>query len=925
MPLTAGTRLGQYEIIASVGAGGMGEVYRARDTKLNRDVALKILPDNFSSDPDRRARFEREAQALAALNHPNIAQIYDAGRLPDQEQKTPGVMAIVMELVEGHTLEEMIAASGRGIPLADALPIAQQMAEALEAAHEQGIIHRDLKPANVKVTPEGRVKVLDFGLAKALGPDSASGAEEGPSLATMTSPAMTAMGMIVGTAAYMSPEQARGRPADKRADIWAFGVVLFEMLSGKRMFSGETVSDVLAHVLTKEPVWDDLPNDTPSAIRKLLRRCLTKDRKNRLRDVGEARIGLEEYLDDPADASVLMSSVAVAPADARPGWQRALPTVALVVAACAMTAAVVWVLRPTPAPAGVTRFSVALADDTNPMRTRVNLAVSPDGSQLAFVAFQQIFLRPMREAEVRAVPRLRGAFSNLVFSPDGGSIAYFDDGDDTLKRIETTGGAPVTICQTPTPAGGVTWSGQWLFWAAPGGIRRVQATGGEPELVVPLEPGEMAFRPQLLPDGRTLLFAYSAGGDEGSGDTGRWMTASIVAQRLDTAERTTIVESGTDARYLSTGHIVYAVGGVVFARPFDADALEVRGGAASVIEGVGRPAGDQSGGGAHFAVSDTGTLVYLAGPVEGADGDVLQLAFVDREGKVEPLDVPAGRYATPRLSPDGRSVAFTSVDDQGESIWVYDTVNGGAARRLTFDGNARIPVWSADSQRVTYQSDREGDLGIFWQRADGTDRPERLTRPEGKLSHIPNSWSRDGAFLLFDETDGTKTSLMVLTAADGTIEPFGVSSSRPTTAQFSPDGRWIAYATSEDQLQAVFVQPFPATGARFQVSSSAEDGHHQVWSPDGTEIFFTPGPGPVITGVRVTTSQGFALGRETGLPRPFTNAAPWVQTTYDISRDGRKFLGLVGNAGGGSAPAGQLEIKVVLNWFQELGQRVPVR
>ncbi len=915
-----GTRLGPYEVVGSLGAGGMGEVYRARDTKLGRDVALKILPESFASDPDRLMRFEREAKTLASLNHPNVAAIYGV-------EDSDGVRAIVMELVEGEDLFARIAQGP--IPLAEALPIAGQIAEAVEAAHEQGIVHRDLKPANVKVTPEGRVKVLDFGLAKALEGDPSRPGEQDPSplSLTMTSPAMTAMGMIVGTAAYMSPEQARGRPADKRADIWAFGVVLFEMLSGQRMFAGETVSDVLAHVLTKEPDWDSLPSDTPAAIRKLLGRCLTKDRRNRLRDIGEARIALEEYLDDPADASVLMSSVSVPVAAPGPWWRRVLPTAALVLAASAVTAGIVWILRPAPAPPGVTRFSIAFLEDESPINGRVNLALSPDGTQLAFVTrMGQIYLRPMRESAARAIPGARGTVSNLVFSPDGDSLAYFDDADDTLKRIETSGGAPVTICQSPTPAGGITWSGEWLFWAAPGGIRRVEATGGEPEVVVPLESGQMAFRPQLLPDDRTLLFTYSSSGSEGSGDTGRWMTASIVAQRLDTGERTTIVDSGTDARYLRTGHLVYAVAGVVFARPFDADSLEVRGGAASVIEGVARSVGDQSGGGSHFALSDTGTLVFLAGPVEGVDASVLQLAFFDREGNAEPLDVPPGRYATPRLSPDGRWVAFTSIDDQGDSVWVYDIASGGAARRLTFDGNARLPVWSADSQRVTYQSDREGDLGIFWQRADGTDRPERLTRPDGKLAHVPNSWSSDGAFLLFDESDVGKTTLMTLKAADGTIEPYGgVTSTRPTTAQFSPDGRWVAYATDENQVQAVYVQPFPPTGARVQVSSSTEDGHHQVWSPDGSELFFTPGPGPVLTGVHVTGGPGFAFGREEKLPRPFTNAAPWVPSTYDISRDGRKFLGLTSNAGADPAMAARQEINVVLDWFHELGQRVPAR
>ncbi len=911
MALEPGARLGPYEVVSPLGKGGMGEVYRARDTKLNRDVALKLLPDAFAGDADRLIRFEREAQALAALNHPNIAQIYG---LEDR--------AIVMELVEGQDLSEIL----HGIALEHALSIARQIAEALEAAHDQGIIHRDLKPANVKVAPEGQVKVLDFGLAKALGQDSASGTQDGPSLATMTSPAMTALGMIVGTAAYMSPEQARGRPADKRADIWAFGVVLFEMLTGQRMYAGETVSDVLAHVLTKEPEWDTLPADTPPPIRRLLRRCLTKDRKNRLRDIGEARIAIEEYLADPAGASALVGGIAGPAPAPQSRWRRAGPVAAAAIAGSLLTGGLAWMARPAPSSAVVTRFSVALPEAQVPGRTRRNLALSPDGTLLAFVGSdQQLYLRPMRDSEARPVSGARGSLSNLVFSPDGGSIAYFDDADDTLQRIETTGGAPVRICATTAP-GGLTWSGAHLYWATQGEIRRVAAMDGEPEVLVSLEADQGAFRPQMLPDGRTLLFTLANGTDEG-----RWSRASIVAQRLDTGVRTTLVESGTDAQWLPTGHLVYAIGGVVFARPFDADDLEVRGGAASAIEGVARASGDTSGGGAHFALSANGTLAYLPGPVEGADGSMLQLAFFDRAGVAEPLGVPPGRYATPRLSPDGRWVAFAARDDQGESIWVYDLAGSGAARRLTFGGNARLPVWSADSQRVTYQSDHEGDFGIFWQRADGTDRPERLTRPEGQLAHLPNAWSPDGAYLLFDaQTEGQAAtavaSLMALKASDGAIEAYGgVQSARRTTAQFSPDGRWVAYALNEGQVQAVFVQPFPATGARFQISSSAEDGHHQVWSPDGTEIFFTPGPGARLTGVTVSTAQGFSFGRETKLPRPFTNAAPWSPNTYDISRDGRRFLGLTGDVRTDSAAPVGPEIRVVLNWFEELRQRVPVR
>jgi len=943
-----GVRLGPYEIVGPIGAGGMGEVYRARDTKLNRDVAIKILPDVFAHDAERVARFTREAQTLASLNHPNIAQIY--GVL--EEDQPAHVHALVMELVEGDDLSVLIArhaesgpasssgsspgaslrpGSGQaapGMPLPEALPIAKQIADALEAAHEQGIVHRDLKPANVKVRPDGTVKVLDFGLAKALDPAGTSSAE------VMNSPTLTAratqMGLIIGTAAYMAPEQAKGKAVDRRADIWAFGVVLFEMLSGRRAFEGDDVSEVLAGVLKLDPDWSALPADLPEPARRLLKRCLEKDPKKRLRNVAEGMLQLEDALAMPV-VSAATTSAASAPRTApTPRWRRALPIAAAVIVTAVAVGGVMWLGRPKEPARVVSRFVVPFGEgQERTLRTSQGLAISPDGTTIAYVANAQIYVRAIGDLEARELTRtgavLGSSLREPVFSADGRSIAYVEVANDkaAIKRIEITGGAPVTLSADVPLSSLLEWGGDSIFFSfsssAGGSIMRLAASGGQPEPIIQLEPREAATRPQMLDDGR-LLFAF--GPTVGSVGVD-WSKGRIVVQRPGEKTRTTLVEGGTDPRYLPSGHLIYQLDGVLYARTFDPQRMAV-GGAVSVIEGVHRGSGGHN---AWYAVSDSGTLVYLPGPVNTGGAAELTLAFFDRAGKAEPFPVKAGPYSQPRMSPDGRRIAFGYSDKRDTSIWVYDLAAGGSAQRLTFGGRDLFPVWSSDSQRVIFQSDREGDLGLFWQRADGVGTAERLTQPGKGIEHVPQSASPDGKVLLVDQTADGKTALMTFAFKDKSMTPFGaIVSTHGTGAIFSPDGRRVAYTMGDPggRADVVYVQPFPATGARVQVSTNAEAGHHPVWSSDGKELYYNPGPVSRLVAVTVMASQGFAFGPAPPVAKPFASDSGLVERTYDVARDGKRFLGLL-RAGAVATGSSRPELRVVLNWFDELTSRAPVK
>ena len=918
MSLGPGARLGPYEIVSAIGAGGMGEVYRARDTRLQRDVALKVLPETFAADPDRLARFEREAQLLASLNHPHIAAIYG---LEDR--------ALVLELVEGETLADRIA---RGpIPVDEALPIARQVAEAIEAAHEHGIIHRDLKPSNIKITPDGTVKVLDFGLAKLNEPNVAKSSNVPNAFSmspTITSPMMTGIGVLLGTAAYMAPEQAKGRPADKRSDIWAFACVLFEMLTGRRAFEGEDVTDTIAAIVRGEPAWNALPAGVPDPIKLLLRRGLEKDRSVRLSDVGTVRFLLSDALRLPVGTPALTES--------RPFRRWALAVVATALIVAGLTSAAWWYVRPSPPSPTVTRFPLVLPSGqsfSNPGRQMI--AISPDGTQIVYTANQRLWLRSMSDVEARPIGGVDGSSPpiNPVFSPDSRSIAFYSGGDGMLKKIAVTGGAAVTLCPADNPFG-MSWTRDGiLFGQGLKGIMRVADAGGKPEVIIRVKAGEVAHGPQLLPDGQTVLFtiATGAGGD-------RWDKGLIVVQSLKSGERKTVIDGGSDARFVRTGHIVYALGGVLFAVPFDVRRLEVSGGPVPIVEGVRRAAGavgaqiNAATGTAQFSTAANGSLAFLPGPVLQTTG-LLQLALLDRKGTVEPLKLQPSAYFHPRVSPDGKRIVLGTDDGKDAVVWIYELSGVTAMRRLTFGGKNRFPIWSTDGQRVVFQSDREGDLGIFWQAADGSGTAERLTKADKDTSHIPESWSPKEDAFLFRVTKGTESSLSLFSLKERKATSFGsIRSQGPTDAVFSPDGRWVAYSTqmtSEGVQRVVYVQPFPATGATYQLPVLEAGGtRHPRWSPDGKELFYWVGGNVRMRAVAVTTQPTFAFGNPTPIPNPiyWLDTAGDASRQYDVAADGQRFVGRIVAGSAGSTDAGaptNAEIQVVLNWFEELKARVP--
>jgi serine/threonine-protein kinase len=924
MPLGIGTRLGPYEIVSPIGAGGMGEVYRARDTKLGRDVALKILPESFVHDPDRVARFRREAQVLASLNHPNIAAIYGL-------EEENGSQFLILELVEGATLEQRLKSGP--LPLEEALTVARQIADALEAAHEKGIIHRDLKPANIAFTADGQVKVLDFGLAKALEPVATSSLTNSPTLTL----AATQAGVILGTAAYMSPEQAKGLSADHRSDIFSFGVVLYEMVTGRQPFAGDTAPEVLASVLIRDADLSALPPNLNPRLSDLLKRCFDKTPKKRWQATGDLRAELETIAAAPRRADDATQAALEKP----PLWRRIGPIAVMsIVTTAAVSGAIARLMWPaTPPKPVVTRFVFTLPEGEGFTNTgRQAIAISPDGDQMVYVANTRLYLRKMSELEARPIPGTEAAtgdgVTSPIFSPDGQSLVYFSGqtralvgaGAGNLKRIAVSGGAAVTVCQALNPLG-VSWTGdQIIFGQSAGGIMRVSAQGGKPELLVAVKDGERAHGPQLLPGGEAVLFTLATGTAADA-----WEKATIVVHHLRSGERKTLIEGGSDARYLRTGHLVYALGGVVLAVPFDVTRFAVTGGPVPVLEGVrrmntGTANPGLNSGTAQFSVSSSGTLAYLPGSISPFMQGQFDIAVLDQKGGIERLKLAPGSYEAPRVSPDGKRIAFSTYDGKEGVVSIYDLSGTSVPRRLTVGGNSRFPVWSADGQRVAYQSDREGDLAIWWQRADGTGRAERLTNPDKNASHVPESWSPSRNAFLFRIAANQRVTLWTFSLSDNKAEPFGqVQSISPTNAVFSPDGRWVAYYSYDNGRQALWMQPFPATGAIFQISTDG-DSHHPVWSPDGKELFYVPGPNQFVSR-KITTQPNVAIGNPVSVPVAVLMQinAPTSPRTFDLAPDG-KIIALVAPATADQPSAAVApQIRIVINWFEELKARVPVK
>ena len=915
----AGHRVGAYEIRGFLGAGAMGDVYRAHDLQLRRDVALKILPASFAADADRVARFEREARMLAALNHPQIAAIYGL-------EQTPGTRALVLELAEGETLAERMQ---RGpVPMDEALSLARQIAEALEAAHEKGIIHRDLKPANIKVTSDGTVKVLDFGLAKAF-----VGEGVAIDLAVPTITREGSRGVIVGTPAYMSPEQARGQAVDKRTDIWAFGCVLFEMLTARPAFPGETISDTIAAVLDREPDWLALPAATPTVIRTLLRRCLAKERKDRLPDIAVARMETVEARTAP-EPSITAQPVQVPPVRF---WQRPpvpLATGILAVAVATGFAVWTWTLGAPGPPPRVVRFTVT-PSGTAALVTGGGqppaLAISPDATRLAYRGLDgmQIFVRAFDELEPTALlepTSLKGASSgadSLFFSPDGQWIGFFDGG--TLKKVAVTGGQPVTVAPISGLGTGASWnSDDTIIFATSdptSGLLRAAPTGSEPEVLTTPSRGQAEqdhWWPEVLPGGQAVLFTITSGAAPEN-----WQIALL---DLTSREQRILVRGGHHARYVRSGHLVYGVAGTMRAVAFDLNRLEVIGAPVPVL---GRVA-TSGNGGTQMSISRDGTLVYVPGGLPPAPET---LVWIDRQGREEPLKAPQQNYTYARVSPDGTRVALdVGGGIVGRDIWIWDLARE-TLTRLTFDPQPDThPVWTPDGQRLVFSSMRKGPRNLFWQAADGSGTVERLT--ESPNEQFATAFSPDGKRLLFrEETATTGADVMVLAVDGGQPSPSvpvlgrpGAGSTRTArplvqttfnelNGEISPDGRWVAYDSNESGRNEVYVRPVPDVDTgRWQVSTGG--GAWPLWARNGKELFYV-GPSGAVMGVAIDRGSTFRVGNPTRL---FEGGATAPGRAYDVSLDGQRFLVIKE----GRRPDDGTAI-VVQNWGEELQRLVPTK
>ena len=870
MPLAPGDRLGPYEVHSALGAGGMGEVYRARDTRLNRDVAIKVLPDAFVHDADRLARFKREAHVLASLNHPHIAAIYGL------EESASG-SALVLELVEGPTLADRIA---RGpIPIDEALPIARQIADALEAAHEHGVIHRDLKPANIKLTPDGNVKVLDFGLAKAM-ESSAVGRDFSRADAslspTITSPAMaTHAGIILGTAAYMSPEQARGKSVDKRSDIWAFGCVLYEMLTGKSAFIGDDVSLTLSKILQREPEWTELPARTPPRIVEVLRRCLKKDARERLRDIGDARIDLDAVLTAPA-------GVEHAPRRVVPLRTAAACVGAALVAGAAATL-VTW--RAGADVAGTPRVArFAIIPESEETRSAFqDVLISADGSRIVYVVqaagSTELRLRTLEDVQSVAIQGTRGA-AQPFFSPTGDQIGFDSVGDLQLKRIPIGGGAASLICTFGGQPAGASWGsdGNIIFAQVGGnpGLFRVPETGGTAQLLIKPDPSknEREFRyPHILPGGASVLYTVipAKGGHD---------AAHIAVHSLDTGERKVLIEAGADATYSPTGHIVYGRSGALFAVPFDVARLELAGSPVVIQDSV-----VTSGtGDAAYALSGDGTLVYLP----GRSDPPRRLVWVSRNGReVRPLTDTSLSYARyPRLSPDGRRLAITIGPSFAGDVWVYDLASERQPVKLTYDAHQTFPIWSPDGRSVVYQSDALGPRNMFLVSGDASTSSEQRLLDSDKWQ-TPLDWSPDGNVLLYHQTDtDTRGDLWILPLKDARRPVVWLQTRfNETDGRFSPNGRWIAYVSDQTGAGEVWVRGFRDSTAPIRISS--DGGREPVWSRDGRELYYQSGAR--LMAIRVVEADvDFRFDAPRVLVEGgFITSSAATPRTYDAAPDGR--------------------------------------
>jgi serine/threonine-protein kinase len=888
MPIATGSQIGPYHIVAPLGVGGMGEVYRANDARLRREVAIKVIPETTASDPDRMARFAREAQFLAALNHPNIAAIYGL-------EESPTMLALIMELVEGPTLADRIALGP--IPVEDALPIIRQITEALEYAHERGIVHRDLKPANIKLKADGTVKVLDFGLAKALADDSIS--TDISSSPTLTA-AATKAGLILGTAAYMSPEQARGKTVDRRADIWSFGAVVFEMLTAQSAFKGDTVSDTLAAVIRGEPDWSLLPARVPNQIQQLIRRCLDKDARQRLQSIGEARIAIENVTAGRSSGVIAVASDAPAQVTKENRGLKIAAAGALTVLLVAAGYLASSLFRPASARnAPPVHFTVAPPPGSSLISLgQRTVAISPDGLRIAISASgsdgPRLYLREMNAASAVPIQGGDGA-TNPVFSPDGKWLAFFAGGK--LKKISLDGGRPQSIADGVVDPQGMSWGEDHNIYYSPSlasEILRVNENGGAPQPVTKLQPDKKELghiSPQILPGEKTLLFTVLSAGN--AVDDG-----ALVAENIASSERKTVIDKGFDPHFFAPNHLLYVRAGNLMAVEFDPSKVATSGSPFPVVEDVVMHSGSGS---AQYDISRDGTLIYVNGGKQAAENS---LVLAEHDAKPQPFPVKPNIYESPRFSPDGKMLALT-LRLPDPDIWLYD-IERGSLRRMSFAAGAdELPVWSPDGKRIAYASN--GRQQAFVIPVDGSGQEQPLMKNDSHF-HL-QSWSPDGKLIALEKlgTSGQYEIWILPLEGDRKPYPYLVSQFRVNQPAFSVDGQWLAYTSNESGRAEVYAQRFPGPGEKVQVST--DGGSNPEWSRDGKQLVFENAGTLWETEVLVSP---FRVGKS----RVLFQGDIWNDAAgpnYTLAPGGRRIVVVerIKDADGGN-------LKVVLNWNQEL-------
>ena len=881
MPLQPGTRLGPYEIVSVLGAGGMGEVYRARDTRLQRDVAIKTLPALVAADADRLSRFEREARLLASLQHPNIAAVYGL-------EESGNVLGLVMELVEGQTLAGLVQRAPHGLPTAQALAIARQIAEALEAAHEHGVVHRDLKPGNIMVTDHGTVKVLDFGLAKALGTEfsGGSGLVDSP---TATS-AGTEAGVVLGTAAYMSPEQARGQAVDKRSDIFSFGAVLYETITGRRAFEGDNATDLLAAIVSRDPDLTVLPSGTPAPVRRLLKRSLEKDRRRRLSDIADARLDIDEAIAPPPSDAI------AAPARApRRRWVAAAAAVAGVILGAGGYA---W-LGPGPDARRPMRFVIA-PPSTDPLYSEsigTQIAISPDGQYIVYVGVRgtpQLYVRQVNSLEARALPGTQGG-RQPFFSRDSRSVGYWSTAEGEIRRVSVDGGPVGTVCRAPTGNYyGASWGPDDTIVFGSGNLYRVPAAGGTPQVVAKPDPAQQEAElrwPEILPDGKHVL-ATSWGGN-----TDR---ARIVVLSIADGARQNLIEGATTPRYSQTGHLIFHQTGTLMAAAFNPASLELSAERLPLQE----PVKTTVSGVADFALSQDGTLIVVP---ESARPE-RRLVWVDRKNHSTPLHDVGDDYWLPRLSPDGTRLAVGI----GWDIWVIDPVRR-SRHRVTYGTTSTLfPYsWSADGTRIIFsKTENKVGLDLYSTPADGSGQLQLLLA--GEHRQWATSTSLNGAISTYEQNPATLRDMWTITS-DGKRSPFLTTPYQERGGRYSPDGRWLAYVSNDSGRDEVYVRPAAGGGERNTVST--EGGIEPVWAASGRELFYRNGDRIMVAPVQTTPALSIGRAQELFVTtHERDRGSGFANANYDISRDGTRFVMI-------QPPASSSHIVVALNWFEELRAR----